>query len=440
MKKSVIGILIVLAVVVLISPAIVGRMAEKSMDENLNWAAQETGDVRVTSESFSRGWFSSEGQHRIEIQDGELLAAIQTMLGPVPADELPVLVINTKLDHGLIPVSSMGREKGSLAPGLGSAVSTMTVELPDGESVDVPGTIYSKVGLGGELLSNYVLSPGSRTEGDTTATWGTTDIEIQTDPKNGEAKFNGVINSVSILNGADSASLGTLSFDGEQRPSKYGISVGDLAMELSEFEVRGSNAMPAGGFDSMSLEASTRLDGDKVNADAKMSMAMKGLPQFGSMSFDLDFELGQADAEALGRMQQALDTLGGSADPMATYSAVQDDLIQLFAAGFDLNFNRLDVVLPQGTISSKMLFSFSEEDPATFAWTSLLLNTEAAVDLSIPASLVDMLVQSEPNAAMAIGAGYLVKRGDVYEMSAEMKKGLLTVNGAPIPIPFGAMR
>jgi predicted benzoate:H+ symporter BenE len=125
---------------------------------------------------------------------------------------------------------------------------------------------------------------------------------------------------------------------------------------------------------------------------------------------------------------------------MATYGAVQDDLMQLFAAGFDLNFRKLDIALPQGTISSKMLFSFAEEDPATFAWTSLLLNTEAAIDLSVPASLVDMLVQSEPNAAMVIGAGYLVKRGEAYEMSAEMKKGLLTVNGAPIPIPFGAMR
>jgi hypothetical protein len=41
---------------------------------------------------------------------------------------------------------------------------------------------------------------------------------------------------------------------------------------------------------------------------------------------------------------------------------------------------------------------------------------------------------------MAIGAGYLVKRGDVYELDAELKKGLLTVNGAPIPLPLGAFR
>ena len=53
---------------------------------------------------------------------------------------------------------------------------------------------------------------------------------------------------------------------------------------------------------------------------------------------------------------------------------------------------------------------------------------------------MDMIVDVQPNAAMAIGGGYLVKRGDAYEMNAQMKKGLLTINGAPIPIPFGAMR
>ena len=122
------------------------------------------------------------------------------------------------------------------------------------------------------------------------------------------------------------------------------------------------------------------------------------------------------------------------------YSAVEDDLKALFTYGFDMNFEQLDMTLPQGTISSKMLFSFGEEDPATFDWTSLLLGTEASIDLSIPEAVVAMIVQANPEAAMVIGGGYLVLRGDAYEMKAQLKKGLLTVNGAPIPIPLGAVR
>jgi hypothetical protein len=125
---------------------------------------------------------------------------------------------------------------------------------------------------------------------------------------------------------------------------------------------------------------------------------------------------------------------------MAAYAAAEKDLLALFAAGFEMNFEQFNVTLPQGTVRSKMLFSFKEKDPADFAWTSLLMTTEATIDLSIPEPLIEMLLDVQPGAAMAIAGGYLVKSGDAYVLAAEMKKGLLTVNGAPIPIPFGAMR
>jgi len=439
-KKGVVGVLILLALLVLISPAIVGRMAEKSMDENLNWAAQESGELRVTSESFSRGWFSSEGQHRVALQDGDLKTAVQVLMGPVdPDDEMPVLVINTKLDHGLIPVSSMSRERGSLEPGLGSAVSTLRVEFPDGESFVVPGTIFSKVGLGGELLSNYVLEPGSHSDGGATTFWGSTDIEVRTDPKSGEAKFHGTVGSLSVGDGAETVSLGGLKFDGVQQPTDYGVTIGNVSFQLEDLDVNvgGNNA---GGLQAMSIEANTALDGTDVNADAIISMVVRDAPQFGEATFDLAFELIGADAELLGRVQQSLDGAASAQDPVAVYAAIEDDLLALFASGFEMNFGMLDMTLPQGTVTTKMLFTFHEKDPVDFAWTSLLLTTEAVVDVSIPEALMDMIVELQPNAAMAIGGGYLVKRGDAYEMNAQMKKGLLTINGAPIPIPFGAMR
>jgi len=71
-KKGIVALLIVLAIVVLISPGIVGRLAEKTMDENLDWAATESEEVVVTSQGFDRGWFSSEGRHRVESGEGEL--------------------------------------------------------------------------------------------------------------------------------------------------------------------------------------------------------------------------------------------------------------------------------------------------------------------------------------------------------------------------------
>ncbi len=432
-KKGLIVVLVLLAAVILVSPAIVGRFAEQSMDENLNWAAEESGAVRVTSERFDRGWFSSEGQHRIEITDGELLSAMTSM--GMQTDEMPVLLINTKLDHGLIPVTSMGREKGSLAPGLGSAVSTIAIESPDGEIVELPGTIYSKVGLGGELHSNYVVGPGSHTDGDTTASWGSTDIDIKTDPSSGEAAFKGRIGNLSIDSANEGVSLGGVTFEGQQVPTEYGFSVGQVEFAVDEFIVA---APGAPGPMSMNVKANSALDGDTVNADATVNATMRKLPDIGEMTIDLDMAIEGANAEAMGRLEQAAANMNSSSqDPMAMYAAMEDDLKLLFASGFDLNFNRFDITLPQGTVTSKLLFSFAEEDVNTFEWTSMLLGTEATVDLSIPEPVVQMITSANPQAAMAIGGGYLVKQGDAYVLKAEMKKGLLTVNGAPIPIPLG---
>jgi hypothetical protein len=56
-KKGFVALLIGTALIVLISPGIVGRLAEESMDENLDWAATEYREVTVTSQGFDRGWW-----------------------------------------------------------------------------------------------------------------------------------------------------------------------------------------------------------------------------------------------------------------------------------------------------------------------------------------------------------------------------------------------
>jgi uncharacterized protein YdgA (DUF945 family) len=438
-KKGVIVILVLLAVIVLVSPAIVGRLAEKSMDENLNWAARETGGVRVSSESFTRGWFSSEGQHRIEIEEGELLGALQALGHGADPDELPVVIVNTQLDHGLIPVSSMSREKGSLAPGLGSAVSTMQLELPGGEIVDLPGTIYSKVGLGGELESNYVLPAGSYPADDVTATWGDTDITVTTDPVSGEAVFSGKVGALALGDASDGLRLENLAFEGNQKPTPYGFATGDITFSLADLSVRSAGS-DAAAIRSMSVRGNTQIRDERVHADATVDMAMQQLPNVGEMSFAMDFSLVGADAETLGRIQRAVEEMNTTAqDPMALYALIEKDLLKLFAAGFEMSFERFEVTLPEGTVKSKMRFSFPEDDATDFAWTSLLLGTEATIDVSIPATLVETVGQSNPQLGAAIGGGFLVRRGDVYEMKAQLKKGLATVNGAPIPIPVGGM-
>ena len=115
------------------------------------------------------------------------------------------------------------------------------------------------------------------------------------------------------------------------------------------------------------------------------------------------------------------------------------DLKSLFAAGFDLGFDEINITLPQGAVRSTARFSFAERDPATFEWPALLLSTEASADLSVPAGLLESEAQGNAQVGMLVGGGFLQKRGEDYVMEAELKKGLLTINGAPMPIPLGGM-
>lgn len=434
MKKGIVALLVVLALVVLVSPALIGRLAEKSVDENLNWAAAESGELVVTSTGFERGWFSSEGQHRVEIKEGQLHA----MLSKPGGDELPVLIIDTRLDHGLVPFSSMSREQGSLAPGLGSAVSTISIETPDGETVELPGKIFSKVALGGELQSQYLLEAGSHEQDDTTASWSDSSIDVTTNPSSGEIDYAGSVGTLKVVDDRSTVTLAGLSFSGTHVPTSYGFAVGDIELELDAVSME-SIAGAGGGIKGLSLDAMSRVDGGDVNGHAVLKLDSQTIPGFGDVSIAADITLEGADAVALGALQKAVDAAGASADPNALFASAEEDLKRLLAGGMELRFDQLDVTLPMGTVVTKLDFKVAEEDPDTFDWSSMLLGTEASANITVPEALVDMAMQMNPQAGAVVGMGFLKKNGDVYEMEAEYKKGLLTINGAPMPIPLGSM-
>ena len=186
------------------------------------------------------------------------------------------------------------------------------------------------------------------------------------------------------------------------------------------------------------VSGSSSLADDRIAATGHASMALDALP-LGALSYEMDIALAGMDARIVGELQAKVAQMRGEVDGMTAYAELEPHVQRLFAAGFAFNVDRLDISLPQGTMTSVMKFTFRESDPDTFDWSSLLLNTEASIDLAIPAELVETYAQENPQAALVVGGGFLTRRDDVDVMEARLKKGLLTVNGAPIPIPLGAM-
>ena len=436
MKKSIVVLLVIAAVIVLVSPGIIGRIAEESVDHNLQWAADENRGFAVTSARFDRGWFSSQGRHRIEIRDAEMRHALATLAGREPDDGKPTLIIDTRIDHGLVPVTSMGRAEGSLAPGLGRGVSTLSIEYPDGQAMDVPGTVYSAIGLNGMLTANYIVEPGSLEAEDGAASWGATNIELSTDYKAESFEIDGVIESLVVSDAADSLVLGSTSFSGDQRPSRFGISVGDFEINVDSVAVEEAG-LETYRLGAVALSGTSDIDGERVNADVRLSVGALAIPGYGETDFATEMRFTGVDGAALGQMVRKLEDAGDDADPQQLQLMLREDLERIVAAGFELHFDRFDFDLPQGPVSLKMRFTVDESDPVGFDLSSLLMTLDAEADLTASEGFVDYAMAMNPDAGAIIGMGYLRKKGDVYEMRAEYAKGLLTINGAPMPIPMG---
>ena len=83
-----------------------------------------------------------------------------------------------------------------------------------------------------------------------------------------------------------------------------------------------------------------------------------------------------------------------------------------------------------------MNVAIEESDPVGFIWSNALLDLRADADLSVSEEFVDFAMVMNPQAGAIVNMGLLRKNGSVYEMRAEYAKGLLTVNGAPMPIPL----
>jgi len=429
-KKSFVALLIGLALIILISPGIVGRLAEKSMDENLDWAATESQEVVVTSQGFDRGWFSSEGQHRVEMRDGELrdLFLIYT-----DSDDVPALIIDTRMDHGLIPVSSMSRDKGSLLPGLGRAISTLSIETTRGEVVPVPGTIYSAVGLTGELQSNYVLEPGSFDNDGATASWGGIDVVVTTSPSSGDIGFSGDIASFAVDSMTDNLRIGAIEFSGTQQPSPFGLWVGTVDASVDSVEFADTYPATVGPIE---LRTSSSIDGERINASASLKIERTPVDKLGEADIDFNVRIENADGRALGRIRKRVDGIGLQGDSHPVLVQLETEAQRLVAAGLEFHIDRLNVAWPGGTIVSEIHIVIEESDVDSFSWPAALLSVDASADISMPQDLVEIITAQNPHANAAIGMGFLRKNGDVYEMHAEFKQGLLTVNGAPIPFPL----
>jgi uncharacterized protein YdgA (DUF945 family) len=438
MKKGIVATLLILALLVLVSPGLIGRIAERNVDASFDWAATSSDEISVTSSGFERGWFTSAGQHRITLREGELYYLLFGAFGDLTTGTLPVLLIDTRLDHGLIPLSSMNREHGSLLPGLGSAVSTLSLELDDGSVVPLPGTLYSTLSLTGELQSRLELSAASRATESEQIDWGDAEFLLVSNARSGSISVKGSVASLALASDRETAILGRVGIDLDVTESGYGFMTGPVRLTLDSFAmVRADETMTAGPY---YVQSDSSMDGARLNADFTLRIDNTPLPFLagggGNGAVEIVARLEDVDAAALGQVKRTMQAIRKPTPPLN----IEQDLLRLLAGGMSLHFDQLDIAGPLGTITSRFNATLKASDADNFNWAAALLSLDASADISLPAALVEMLLQNNPELGAAIGMGFLQKKGDFYLTTAAFKQGLLNVNGAPMPIPLTGLQ
>jgi uncharacterized protein YdgA (DUF945 family) len=438
-KRWLVVLLVLLAVIILISPGIVGRLAEKNLEENFEWAESESAGIEFQMESFDRGWFTSEGRHRVVFSGAAFREAAQAYRAETGNVDLPSLIIDTHVDHGLVPIASLGRESGTLEPGLASMVSTFQIDPGNGELVPLPGSLYSVVALDGASDSRYLLEAGNAEIDDTLIEWQGADIALQTDWSTGKVVIDGQVEPFSMSDDSDTVRFGPMSISADQVNSDYGFSVGTAEFGLESLHVESQDASLSVGNVSISGEAN--LDDARLNVGSKISVDEIVVPGMGDMNFAMDLSMHRLDAAATAVVAGAFQEAQSSPDPeMALaelFPQIEGDLQKIISSGAELRIDQLDVTLPQGKISTKLNVEFPEgASPADFSWASVLLQMTASADVRMPAELFEYITMMNPQAGSLIAMGILISDGDDFVMNAEYAQGLLNVNGAPMPIPM----
>lgn len=442
MKRWLVVLLVLLALVILISPGIIGRMAEKNLEQNIEWAESEAGNIEFKTESYHRGWFTSEGRHRVVLSGPSFQAFAEAYRQDTGYDELPSLIVDTRLDHGLLPIASLGRDEGSLTPGLASTVSTFHIDPGNGELVPLPGALYSQVALDGTSDSRYLLEAGEQEVDGGRAEWQGADISIHTDWHNGIIKANGRIEPVTVHGESETVQLGAITLSIDQARSNYGFSIGTAEFGMESMRVEKGDAPISMG--TMSLASDASIVDARLNIGTQVTINEFAIPGVGSFDFAMDLGLNRLEPTSVAVIANAFKEVQNSGDPetamFEVLSKTEDELQKIIVAGAEIRIDQLDVTLPQGKVSTKLIVDIPEGDAsADFSWGNVLLAMTANADVRMPATLFEYMQLMNPQAGSLVTMGILQRDGDDYVMIAEYAQGLLNVNGAPMPIPMPGM-
>ena len=440
MKRWIVVLLVVLAVLLLISPGIVGRMTERSLEDSIELAQVESPQITISTERFERGWFTSVGRHRIELSDRQRFPELSNFVDDAGYSGMPALILDSRIDHGLVPIASMSREAGSLEPGMASLTSTIQLDPGNGELIDLPGRLNSTVGLSGATHTDMLIEKGNWTDKDARIDWQGADIKMTLDNAGILTAADGFIAPIRFSAGQRKVESNRIDITLQQNKSNYDFMVGSMAVHSEGVSITDALGNQI-GFASMDVNARNDIVDEEIDGASSVDISGIMTPGLGSVDIALDMVYSGFDAESFIVLYDAMQKAAADGSPedafAAIYPSMDAELQQFLTSGGDVQINQLDLSIPLGTVRSDFHFTLPASGPGdAFSWPGLLLKLKASINIQLPVVLFQMVEAMQPEASAAVAMGILVLDGDQYKMELEYAQGLATINGMPMPVPM----
>ena len=440
MKRWIVALLVVAAVFVLIIPGLVGHLAEKDIEENVDAISDAASSIDIETEVYRRGWFRSAGIHRIEFNDRDAFPGLGHFVDSAGYASMPALVFDSEIHHGILPLGLLGEDGASIGPGVVSLVSSVSLDPGNGELVPLPGKVYTSLGLDGQSRAVIDIEPGNWSEEDTSIRWEGVDLAVSASETGQVTGIKGFVDPIALVSGKDRVESERMEIDFVETGEEYGLSIGSL--KFSAGSVRISDALGSQvGFGRVELSAANDIEDGLVSGHSSIDISDIAVQGLGNMSVGMDFLFEGLDAASLGTVFSALEEAAADSDPGQAFSLLyaehEADLQTLLGSGGTLKVERMEIGYPAGTVEMDMQIDLPEtSDRSEFSWPGLLLNLKASLNLRVPEPVFDMMQSLYPDANTAVGMGFLVKDNAEYKMSLAVEQGMATVNGLPMPIPM----
>lgn len=444
MKRWIAVLLVTLGVLVLISPGIIGRIMERDLADIITRSQRESRVVTVSTEHFERGWFSSTGRHRIAFSDRGAFSLLADFVDQAGYDKMPALILDSRIDHGLVAAGSMAGENGSLTPGIARLVATLQVDPGNGELFDLPGHLYISIDLAGGTSAKLVLDDGRWEDGDASIAWQGADLQLALSASGSVIGIEGFVAPVHMSAGGGNIVVGRIEVSVVRQPAAFDFNVGTVRLNSEAVTATDSSGNRT-GYASLAFSSTSDIVDAKLRGDSRLDITGINVPALGAIDIGLDLAYSGFDVQSFARLLSAFQGAATDGNPddafAALYPAMDAELQQFLSAGVEFHFDRLNISLPEGTIETNLRFSLPASGRGdAFSWPGLLLKAKAGINLTLPATLYDMLLAMQPEAGMAVATGFLVLHGDAYKMNLEYSQGLATVNGLPMPVPMPGAR